>query len=188
MSARDELYRRVSGAFVTEGEANTLLGAVRVEVLAEVASESPQPATDLALPWAAAMDDSDLHEFLGDLVSAAIGRWQSDPDLPDREVLAAIEKACANWRTPGQGLRPEGDFFQPGHGYTRRDGTDFLCVAVTTHPASGERLAIGWNTDLTGLHFLVHRHIGHWLHDYDGCKPPEDDTYEATRGEPGGAA
>lgn len=85
---------------------------------------------------------------------------------------------------------PAPDFFQPGHGYTRRDGTDFLCVTVTTHPASGERLAIGWLADLTGLHFLVHRHIGHWLHEYDGCKPPEDDdtAYAATRGEPGDGA
>lgn len=64
-----------------------------------------------ALPWAAQMDDGDLHDFLGDLVSAAMGRWQSDPEVPDRVVLAAVEKACAAWRTPGEGLRsdPEPD-------------------------------------------------------------------------------
>ncbi|NUQ95365.1 MAG: hypothetical protein HOY79_01950 [Streptomyces sp.] len=58
-----------------------------------------------ALPWAHAMDDDDLHGFLGDLVSAAMDRWRSEPDVPDREILANVEQVCANWRTPGQGLR-----------------------------------------------------------------------------------
>ncbi|NUO42449.1 MAG: hypothetical protein HOV82_10455 [Streptomyces sp.] len=60
-----------------------------------------------ALPWAHAMPDDDLHGFLGDLVSAAMGRWQHSPEVPDREVLAAVEKACAQWRTPGQGYRSD---------------------------------------------------------------------------------
>lgn len=58
-----------------------------------------------ALPWAHAMSDHDLHGFLDDLVSAAMGRWQSSPEVPDREVLAAVEKVCADWRTPGAGCR-----------------------------------------------------------------------------------
>jgi hypothetical protein len=64
-----------------------------------------------ALPWAHEMPDDDLSGFLNDLVSAAMGRWQSDPEVPDREVLAAVEKACAAWRTPGAGYRsdPEPD-------------------------------------------------------------------------------
>ncbi|MGW5130396.1 hypothetical protein [Streptomyces sp. NPDC004135] len=61
----------------------------------------------LALPWAHAMSDDDLHGFLGDLVSAAMGRWQHSPEVPDREVLAAVERACAAWRTPGQGYRSD---------------------------------------------------------------------------------
>ena len=63
--------------------------------------------TPTALPWAHAMDDSDLHLFLDHLVSAALGRWHSDPEVPDRTVLADIETACAQWRTPGQGLRSD---------------------------------------------------------------------------------
>jgi hypothetical protein len=63
--------------------------------------------TGRVLPWAAAMSDEDLHGFLNDLLSAAMGRWQSDPDVPDRDVLAAIETACADWRTPGQGYRSD---------------------------------------------------------------------------------
>jgi hypothetical protein len=65
------------------------------------------PDAGPTLPWAHAMDDSDLHEFLGDLVSAAMGRWRSEPEVPDRTVLADIEKVCADWRTPGQGHRSD---------------------------------------------------------------------------------
>jgi hypothetical protein len=66
-----------------------------------------------ALPWAHVMDDYDLHLFLDDLVSAAMGRWRSDPDIPDRQVLADVEKACADWRTPGQGPRSDEPASQP---------------------------------------------------------------------------
>lgn len=62
-----------------------------------------------ALPWAATMPDDDLHGFLDSLVSAALDRWRSDPVVPDREVLAAVERACAQWRTPGQGFRSDED-------------------------------------------------------------------------------
>lgn len=114
------------------------------------AGESTQPAPSLALPWAAAMDDSDLHQFLGDLVSAAIGRWQSDPDVPDRDVLAAVEEACANWRTPGQGLRSdEADFFQPGRVYERRRWS-FHCLAVAPSPTTGLICALGYLTRTDG--------------------------------------
>ena len=60
-----------------------------------------------ALPWAHVMPDDDLGLFLDDLVSAAMDRWRSDPEVPDREVLANVEKACAAWRTPGQGYRSD---------------------------------------------------------------------------------
>jgi len=69
--------------------------------------ESAELEAGPALPWAHAMSDDDLHGFLDDLVSAAMGRWRSDPDVPDRQVLADIEKACAGWRTPGQGFRSD---------------------------------------------------------------------------------
>lgn len=69
-----------------------------------------------ALPWAQAMSDDDLHGFLGDLVSAAMNRWRHSPEVPDRVTLAEIEKACAQWRTPGHGLRSD----EPGpDGITR---------------------------------------------------------------------
>lgn len=58
-----------------------------------------------ALPWAHVMGDGDLSMFLDDMVSAAMGRWRSEPEVPDRTVLADIEKVCPDWRTPGEGLR-----------------------------------------------------------------------------------
>jgi len=90
------------GMLVPEGGAQEL-----VRLRARVAELEQGPA----LPWAHAMSAHDLHGFLGDLVSAAMGRWQSDPEVPDREVLAAVEKACADWRTPGAGCRLDGSEF-----------------------------------------------------------------------------
>lgn len=64
------------------------------------------------LPWAHAMSDADLAGFLDSLVSAALDRWRTGPSgeaLPNRDTLAAIEKTCALWRTPGQGYRSDED-------------------------------------------------------------------------------
>lgn len=76
---------------------------MRRELERRAAGELPE----LALPWAHAMPDDDLRGFLDDLVSAALNRWRSEPDVPDRVTLAEIEKACAGWRTPGQGFRSD---------------------------------------------------------------------------------
>ena len=82
----------------------------------------PKPQM-LALPWAASMDDSDLSMFLDDLVSAAMGRWRSEPEVPDRTVLADIEKVCADWRTPGRGLRGDAPEDPPLTGRARLDAS-----------------------------------------------------------------
>jgi hypothetical protein len=81
------------------------------EALSEAAEALRADRDGPALPWAASMDDGDLSMFLDDMVSAAMGRWRSEPEVPDRTVLADIERVCREWRTPGQGLRgdaPEG--------------------------------------------------------------------------------
>jgi hypothetical protein len=64
------------------------------------------------------------------------------------------------------------DFFQPGHAYTHRNGSDFKCVAVTTHPQTGERLAMGWHIDGWGLHYPTAVGVNQWNHEYDGVQPP----------------
>ncbi|MFJ3037777.1 hypothetical protein [Streptomyces tendae] len=70
-----------------------------------------EPEQGPALPWAQAMSDHDLHGFLDQLLSAAMGRWQHSPEVPDRVTLAEIEKVCALWRTPGEGNRLDGSEF-----------------------------------------------------------------------------
>ncbi|MFB7461251.1 hypothetical protein [Streptomyces sp. NPDC056188] len=69
---------------------------------------------------------------------------------------------------------PAPDFFQPGHSYTHRNGSTFRCVAVTTHPDSGWRVALGWITDTAGYTFVDFRNIDHWNHEYDGVQPPAE--------------
>lgn len=66
---------------------------------------------------------------------------------------------------------PAPDFFQVGHGYTHRDGSDFLCIAVTTHPATGEPRALGWIIR-NGWHDAGALDPDDWAHAYDGCEPP----------------
>ncbi|MFJ8146621.1 hypothetical protein ACIQ6R_16340 [Streptomyces sp. NPDC096048] len=70
-----------------------------------------EPEQGPALPWAHGMSDHDLHGFLDQLLSAALGRWQHSPEVPDRVTLAEIEKVCALWRTPGEGNRLDGSEF-----------------------------------------------------------------------------
>ena len=81
--------------------------------------------------------------------------------LNDHEDWRKKATAAAATATP--------DFFQPGHAYTHRYGYDFLCVAVTTHPRTRERLAIGWHSEY-GVPIAAS--INHWNHDYDGVQAP----------------
>lgn len=70
------------------------------ELEAERPAESEQ-SPDVyppALPWARLLDDEDLHDFLGDLVSAAAHRWHWEPEVPDTETLRQIEAVCGTWR------------------------------------------------------------------------------------------
>ncbi|MFD5031662.1 hypothetical protein ACFWM0_14790 [Streptomyces sp. NPDC058405] len=80
-----------------------------------------------------------------------------------------VEKAGA----PAPTATPQPDFFQPEHGYNHRSyGCDFLCVAVTTHPVTGERLAVGWLSEDGDWHRPTVVGINQWNHEYDGVEPP----------------
>jgi hypothetical protein len=118
--SREHLVRTVANTIATVGLRFNMTGKQPSDLYHAMAEhladaqllQSPETAAEaeaepLALPWAHVMPDDDLHGFLGDLLSAAIGRWQHSPEVPDREVLAAIERACAAWRTPGRGYRSD---------------------------------------------------------------------------------
>jgi hypothetical protein len=160
---RLEDYRAVRGALHSARLLVTEAGLLRARV-AELEAERDQlrqlPGLPLdklakalllietgpALPWAHTMPDDDLHGFLGDLVSAAMGRWQSDPEVPDREVLAAVEKACADWRTPGQGYRsdPEEDGDACTCPPADRPGPHQVGCLLAEVPGPGERPVNGF--------------------------------------------
>ena len=139
----------------------------------------------------------DTYREIADQIEA----WQNDADddaaldhgaLTDAETAAhvAVRRMAKALREvaaapggkstrEGEPTRPAPDFFQPGHGYTHRDGSDFYTVAVTTHPVTGEPRAFGWRIR-NGLHEGAALDPDDWQQ-YDGCPPPEDKA-EASRG------
>ena len=152
MSARYELRRYVhlladmwTPAQVTDERVESLYATVRTEVLAEA---------DL-LPKA-------------DVVTWLTKKAREKTPV---EVLASkVERGAV--RPDNLRMLPA-DFFEPGHAYTHRNGTDFHCVTVTAHPKTGERLAMGWHFDSWGLHYPTTVGITEWRHEYDGVTPPE---------------
>lgn len=81
--------------------------------------QAPSGGYPPALPWAALMDDEDLHDFLGELADAAIRL------MDGRAALVEVERACATWRLIAEAQ----------HGHNTAPGPD----AVTT--SFGERAA-----------------------------------------------
>jgi hypothetical protein len=128
----------------TEDAAKALLDAHRSEVLAE----------------------ADL------LPKANVVAWlvkKAREDTPVWQLASKVDRGAV--RPDNLRMLPP-DFFEPGHSYTHRDGTDFHCVAVTAHPQTGERLAMGWHVDSWGLHYPATVGINQWRHEYDGVQPP----------------
>jgi hypothetical protein len=171
-----------------------VLAEAKVEVVAWLVKKDREntPVGELA----SKVDRGAVRIFLG------TGHYHDAMDAHRAEVLreaAALleDRACdADWAQPRDyiaGLR-EGaelllantgeeataeaatatpDFFQPGHSYTHRNGVeDFHCVAVTAHPQTGERLAMGWRVDSWALHYPAAVGINQWRHEYDGVQSP----------------
>ncbi|MGW4043005.1 hypothetical protein [Streptomyces sp. NPDC004721] len=88
--------------------------------------------------------------------------------------VSRVMDAHVAWEASATNGEAAADFFQPGHSYTHRDGSTFDCVAVTTHPDGGERVALGWHTDTADWTFVGVRNINHWNHEYDGVQPPAE--------------
>jgi hypothetical protein len=129
----------------SEDAAKALVDAHRAEVLREAA---------------------DLFERAGRIVLD--GGIMTAAEAAERLRELAGEKATADAATATP------DFFEPGHSYTHRNGSDFRCVTVTAHPQTGERLAMGWHVDSWGLHYPTTVGINQWRHEYDGVEAPID--------------
>lgn len=142
--------------------------------------------------WATDLVDAYRADILGAAIEAARGEYLHDQTgVPEDEAynravsdvvaaIGALLAAHAKYETEAReksspfGADATPDFFEPGHSYTHRDGSTFRCVAVTTHPDSGERVAIGWHTDTANWTFAGVRNINHWNHEYDGVTPANE--------------
>ncbi|TBO60051.1 hypothetical protein EYS09_08665 [Streptomyces kasugaensis] len=119
MSARDWLYRNLTGAVVDSELTSAHLDAYRAEVLREAADaidfgkrRFPDEVRGGA-SWAARM----------------LRRMAAEPGKDTRKG----ESTCAS--AP--------DFFQPDRTYIS-GRTTFRCDTISTHPTTGERRALGW--------------------------------------------
>lgn len=140
MTARDELYELAQWG--DDRTANQKIDNFRAQVLAEA---------DL-LPKA------DVVAWLTKKAREGTPVW----DLASKVERGAIRPNNLRMLPP--------DFFEPGRTYTNHHYIGdyrFQCVTVTAHPTTGERVAIGWETDPTGCTHLTHRGIGHWRNEYD---------------------
>jgi hypothetical protein len=147
MTARDKLYAYAgTPSVLPESMLDAALDAYRDEVLAE----------------------ADL------LPKADVVAWltkKARENTPVGELASKVDRGAV--RPDNLRMLPA-TFFEPGHAYTHRDGSTFRCVAVTNHPDSGKRVALGWHTDTADWTFVGIRGIDHWNHEYDGVQPPAE--------------
>lgn len=149
MNARERLQTMVrtdrgSMTVWPESEVSSALDAYRDEVLAEVTTWLVKKAREYRAAGQTVQADT------ASLLSSKVDRGAVRPD--NLRMLPA-------------------DFFEPGHSYTHRNGHDFHCVAVTTHPVTGEQLAMGWHIDSWG-HSPATVGVNQWRHEYDGVQEP----------------
>lgn len=145
MSARDKLYAYAgTPSVLPESMLDAALDAYRDEILAE----------------------ADL------LPKADVVAWLTKKAREDTPVDLLASKADRGAIRPDNLRMLPAKFFEPGHSYTHRNGSDFQCVTVTTHPQTGERLAMGWHIDSWG-HTPAVVGINQWRHEYDGVQAPE---------------
>lgn len=90
------------------------------------------------------------------------------------ELQRVMDAHLAWEKNATKGTAP--DFFRVGHAYTHRDGSDFHCVAITAHPQTGQRLAMGWRSEHDEWHRPTVCNLGQWLHEYDGVQAPDGDA------------
>jgi hypothetical protein len=169
MSARDEaveMIRRICPPHLSRDEYGRILAekfdAHRAQVLAEVEAR-----------LAAMTDEAD--QYTAQLETEG---GDSSPMYAQhiglRRARDAVRRMTGGEKATADAATATPDFFEPGHSYTHRNGSDFRCVTVTAHPQTGERLAMGWHVDSWGLHYPTTVGINQWRHEYDGVEAPID--------------
>lgn len=143
MSARENLGVDI-WEVIPDEDAEALIDAYRAEVLAE----------------AELLPKADVVAWL---------TKKAREDTPVWELASKVERGAV--RPNNLRMLPP-DFFQPGRTYTRRDGTPFQCITVTTTPWNGRRLAIGWHTDAADITSISWRGVDQWRHEYGGGEAP----------------
>lgn len=126
-----------------------------------------------------------LHEIVNRLASRATlyGDSRTVNEVM-RDLLQLAEQAGKDTRggtqpPAGESTEADASFFQPGHSYTHRDGTDFRTVTITTHPNTGEPRALGWIVR-NGWHEPAALDPDDWTQ-YDGYEPPTENTADGGR-------
>jgi NTP pyrophosphatase (non-canonical NTP hydrolase) len=113
----------------------------------------------------------DVADELCDVIVTAMVALGSVVTDPAGHFARKVAEVAAKRGASGEDRAP--DFYQPGTSYSHRDGTDFRCVTVTTHPNTGERRALGWAVR-NGWHEPAAMDPDDWAHS-DGCEPPAGD-------------
>lgn len=142
--------------------------------LIEIVTSSPEWSGGDVV-WSTGLIDAHRDEVLAEadlLPKADVVAWLTKKAREDTPVWQLASKADRGAIRPDNLRMLPATFFEPGHSYTHRNGSDFHCVAVTAHPQTGERLAMGWHIDSWGLHYPATFGINQWRHEYDGVQAP----------------
>lgn len=142
MSAREVIDEHLWTATADPELARSLLDSYRSEIRAEVLAEAADAVECFDYPSAGALDEPGVLEQveLAERVQRALAA----------ELRAMADGAGKDTPAGGESTQPA-DFFQPGRAYTEdapfrapEDRPNFQCIALATHPTTGDRRAFGF--------------------------------------------
>jgi hypothetical protein len=136
--------------------------------LIEIVTSSPESSGGDVV-WATDIVDAHRAEVLAEadlLPKAEVVAWLTKKAREETPVWLLASKVDRGAVRPDNLRMLPADFFEPGHSYSH-------CVAVTAHPTTSQRLAMGWLSERGEWHRPTVCNLGQWLHEYDGVQPPD---------------